>query len=174
MSYKEKDNAALDILIGMIILTSLSSCGSFGQSFLSGMGGYGGYSGGSGYSSNGNLNYLLDPNYAIQQTNAQLEAEYQQMRQVNPSLTREQFMQTKANETLIKLQSKPHQAVAALGHGSSRKVCSSCKGDGKCIGCHGSGYRTDNMFGNGTDYGHKCGVCGGNGTCSVCKGAGYR
>lgn len=56
----------------------------------------------------------------------------------------------------------------------SRKICRTCKGDGKCIGCHGSGYRTDNSFGTGVDYGHECGVCGGDGKCNICGGEGKK
>ena len=50
----------------------------------------------------------------------------------------------------------------------------SCKGSGKCISCHGSGYRTDNSFGTGVNYNKKCGVCGGHGKCDLCNGTGYR
>lgn len=56
----------------------------------------------------------------------------------------------------------------------SRKVCLTCKGDGKCIGCHGTKIRTDNYFGTGSDPTHECGVCGGKGTCGVCGGTGYQ
>lgn len=56
----------------------------------------------------------------------------------------------------------------------SRKICRTCKGDGKCIGCHGSGYRTDNSFGTGVDYGHECGICGGDGKCNICGGEGKK
>ncbi len=60
----------------------LSSCGSFGEGLLAGignMGGYGGY--GSSYvasSGGGNMNYLLDPNYAVAQTMAQ-QQQYNQV-----------------------------------------------------------------------------------------------
>lgn len=57
---------------------------------------------------------------------------------------------------------------------SSKKICRTCKGDGKCMGCHGTGYRTDNHFGTGVDYSNKCGVCGGNGICNICGGSGYK
>lgn len=53
------------------------------------------------------------------------------------------------------------------------KICRICKGDGKCLSCHGSGFRTDNAFGTGVDYSKKCGVCGGDGICNICKGVGY-
>lgn len=59
-------------------------------------------------------------------------------------------------------------------HSSSDRICGTCKGDGKCISCHGSGYRTDNLFGTGVDYSKKCGVCGGNGRCNSCRGTGSK
>lgn len=50
----------------------LASCGSFGEGFLAGIGNMGGYSyGGNSYMATanaGNMNYLLDPNYAVAQT----------------------------------------------------------------------------------------------------------
>lgn len=57
---------------------------------------------------------------------------------------------------------------------STGKICRTCKGDGKCISCHGEGVRTDNYFGTGKDYSKKCGVCGGKGTCGVCNGTGHQ
>ena len=56
----------------------------------------------------------------------------------------------------------------------STKLCPICTGLGKCESCHGSGKRTDNMFGTGTDYSKTCGVCGGNGICPHCHGNGRR
>ena len=56
----------------------------------------------------------------------------------------------------------------------STKLCPICAGSGKCDSCHGSGKRTDNMFGTGTDYTKDCGVCGGTGICPHCHGAGRR
>lgn len=57
---------------------------------------------------------------------------------------------------------------------SSGSICRTCKGDGKCLSCHGSGIRTDNYFGTGQDPTKRCGVCGGDGICNVCHGKGYR
>lgn len=54
----------------------------------------------------------------------------------------------------------------------SGKICRTCKGDGKCLSCHGDGIRTDNQFGTGQDPRYKCGVCGGDGICNICKGSG--
>lgn len=68
----------------LFVATTLmfSSCGSFGEGLVAGignMGGYGGY--GSSYaapSGGGNMNYLLDPNYAVAQTMAQ-QQQYNQV-----------------------------------------------------------------------------------------------
>lgn len=60
----------------------LASCGSFGEGFLAGIGNMGGYSyGGNSYMATanaGNMNYLLDPNYAVAQTMAQ-QQQYNQV-----------------------------------------------------------------------------------------------
>lgn len=80
--------------------------------------------------------------------------------------THSSYSNTSSDETsLIGQSSSSHD---------SRKICRTCKGDGKCIGCHGSGYRTDNSFGTGVDYGHECGVCGGDGKCNICGGEGKK
>lgn len=54
------------------------------------------------------------------------------------------------------------------------RLCLSCGGSGKCSQCHGSTFRTDNLYGTGTDYSHKCGICGGSGVCNRCGGAGRK
>lgn len=60
----------------------LASCGSFGEGILAGIGNMGGYSyGGNSYMATanaGNMNYLLDPNYAVAQTMAQ-QQQYNQV-----------------------------------------------------------------------------------------------
>lgn len=66
-----------DIITSIVICCLLlSSCGSFGEGLLaglSGMGGYGGFGGynTAAYSGNRNMDYLLNPNYAIAQVAAQ-------------------------------------------------------------------------------------------------------
>lgn len=67
----------LKYLLLAIFVPMLVSCGSFGEGLLAGIGNMGGYGygyGGNSYmtpSSGGNMNYLLDPNYAVAQTVAQ-------------------------------------------------------------------------------------------------------
>lgn len=58
-------------ILFFIQIVLFSSCGSFGEGLLAGLGGYGygGYAPAA-YDS-GNMNYLLDPNYAVAQTMAQ-------------------------------------------------------------------------------------------------------
>ena len=48
--------------------------------------------------------------------------------------------------------------------------CLSCCGTGHCTYCRGTGWRTDNQFGNGQDPTKKCGMCDGTGVCSKCGG----
>lgn len=61
----------------------MASCGSFGEGFLAALGGYGqGVYYPSTYSSGGNMDYLLDPNYAI----AQAMAQQNQLNQVHAAI----------------------------------------------------------------------------------------
>ncbi len=134
--------------------------------------------------SNNNLDYLLDPRYAIQQVNAQYEAEYQQARQFNPSLTREQFMQMKAQanqETQNATTNTSETSVSHAGsysHGSSAtsKDCPSlkasngkwyCGNTGKCAMCGGDGLM-NGSFGLGANS-LKCTLCNGTGKCTYCQ-----
>lgn len=85
-------------LLLAIITLMFTSCGSFGEGLLAGignMGGYGGY--GSSYmapSGSGNMNYLLDPNYAVAQTMAQ----QQQYNQVFNSIAKQTVNQVLSEE----------------------------------------------------------------------------
>ena len=69
-------------LLLALFVPVLVSCGSFGEGLLAGLGNMGGYGyGGNSYitpSSGGNMNYLLDPNYAVAQTMAQ-QQQYNQV-----------------------------------------------------------------------------------------------
>lgn len=69
------------LFLAMAVLL-LASCGSFGEGFLAGIGNMGSYSyGGNSYMTSanaGNMNYLLDPNYAVAQTMAQ-QQQYNQV-----------------------------------------------------------------------------------------------
>lgn len=76
----------------------LASCGSFGEGFLAGIGNMGGYSyGGNSYMATanaGNMNYLLDPNYAVAQTMAQ----QQQYNQVFNNIAQQSINQVLSEE----------------------------------------------------------------------------
>lgn len=52
---------------------------------------------------------------------------------------------------------------------SSKSFCRSCSNTKICTQCHGTGKRTDNMFGTGTSATVKCGICGGSGKCPYCQ-----
>lgn len=81
-----------------IVSIMFTSCGSFGEGLLAGignMGGYGGY--GSSYvapSGGGNMNCLLDPNYAVAQTMAQ----QQQYNQVFNNIAKQTVNQVQSEE----------------------------------------------------------------------------
>jgi len=52
---------------------------------------------------------------------------------------------------------------------SSSNFCKTCSNTKKCYVCHGSGKRTDNLFGTGQGSTVKCGVCRGTGRCPSCS-----
>lgn len=85
-------------LLLALFVPVLVSCGSFGEGLLAGLGNMGGYGyGGNSYitpSSGGNMNYLLDPNYAVAQTMAQ----QQQYNQVFNSIAQQSVNQVLSEE----------------------------------------------------------------------------
>lgn len=85
------------LFLAMAVLL-LASCGSFGEGFLAGIGNMGGYSyGGNSYMATanaGNMNYLLDPNYAVAQTMAQ----QQQYNQVFNNIAQQSINQVLSEE----------------------------------------------------------------------------
>lgn len=142
-----------------------------------------------------NLDYLIDPNYAIAQVAAQEQAEYMAAREAAQrrgyDLSIEEWRMHKANAAAImntstvssgsssgssySSGSSSGRSTSVSTSGASSKstnLCLDCLGDGKCKQCKGSGFRTDNMFGTGSDARHKCGICGGTGRCSTCRGVG--
>ncbi len=58
---------------------------------------------------------------------------------------------------------------STTSNSSSKSFCRSCSNTRTCTQCHGTGKRTDNMFGTGSDPTVKCGICGGSGRCPYCK-----
>lgn len=89
-----KRTIVFSILFASVI--AFTSCGSFGEGLLAGMSGmgYGGYGGYNGGSSGGNMDYLLDPNYAMAQTMAQQNY----YNQVHNSILKQSISQVNAKE----------------------------------------------------------------------------
>lgn len=96
-------------LAGLAVLSAaMISCGSFGEGFLTGLAQYGAMAGGlmgnptsrvqraATSPKGGNLDYLLDPNYAIAQTVAQ----QQQWNQLNAAIMRTSVQQAQTKEEL--------------------------------------------------------------------------
>lgn len=138
----------------------------------------------SGKASNNNLSYLTNPNYTVQQYNTQIETEYQQARSYNPSLTREQFMNMRAQACNEVKNSTETNSVTTTANSDSqtnistnrKKDCPSlyknngkwfCVNTGKCGMCGGDGLM-DDMFGQGPNS-LKCTLCGGTGKCKYCQ-----
>lgn len=154
------------------------SCGSFGEGLLAGLGNMGGYGfSGNSYmtpSSGGNMNYLLDPNYAVAQTMAQ-QQQYNQVfnniaqQSVNQVLSEEeQEYQTfckynkksdGSNYTKSEWRALKGQAIQNMNSGNTSGVNSN---------------RTNNNRGNSTNAnssgGKTCHICHGTKKCWTCGG----
>ena len=164
----------------------LSSCGSFGEGLmagLSGMGGHGGY-GASAYSGSGNMDYLLNPNYAIAQTIAQ----QQQLNQVGNAIAVQTINQVNANGGMATDASGSHSgstdsysSSSGSNTSSSSRICKKtsatdlahCNGNGKCPKCNGAGKYYDISYGV-SKWVDPCVICNGNGKCPSCHGTGSR
>lgn len=156
-----------------------SSCGSFGDGLLAGignMGGYGGY--GSSYvapSGGGNMNYLLDPNYAVAQTMAQ-QQQYNQVfnniatQTVNQVLSEEEQEYQNSckynkradgsNYAKSEWRALKGQAIQNMNSGgSSSSSCSSSYGHSSSSGSSSS-----------TSCGKTCHICHGTKNCWTCRG----
>ena len=152
-----------EIIIAALTTFLLCSCGEFLQGMsmaLSGMNSYGlGYTPvySSSGSSSGNLDYLLDPNYAYMQTQQQMshlnavnnqllqvsakqvedaaEKEYQEAKKYRPNLTRNEYMLEKGSAyQALKQGSNLNSSVQVENSGSktmSLRQCSHCHGTGK-------------------------------------------
>ena len=170
------NNLKLIFLIMAVLL--LASCGSFGEGFLAGIGNMGGYSyGGNSYMATanaGNMNYLLDPNYAVAQTMAQ-QQQYNQVfnniaqQSVNQVLSEEeQEYQTfckynkKAdgtNYTKNEWRALKGEAIRNM-NGSNTSVGSS----NSTVSGSGSSSRTNSTSGK------TCHICHGYKKCRTCSG----
>ena len=192
------------LILACIVCFSFTSCETFLQGLAAGMSGFGygygmgympsyGYGGGS-----GNLDYLLDPNYAamqvmqqqaqmnavneqiiattIQQVNDAEQAEYQAAKTYRPDLTLEQFRQEKA-QAYQNANSSGSESTTTTDYqqrSTTKDILNRTVGE-ICTSCKGS--RKCSAC-NGTKVAHglgntyKCNVCNENGDCPVCHGTG--
>lgn len=155
------------------------SCGSFGEGLLAGLGNMGGYGfGGNSYmtpSSGGNMNYLLDPNYAVAQTMAQ-QQQYNQVfnniaqQSVNQVLSEEeQEYQTfckynkksdGSNYTKSEWRALKGQAIQNMNSGNTSGVNS-----------NSTNYNRGNSTNTNSSSGGKpCNICRGTKKCWTCGG----
>ena len=187
------------------ILVSLSSCAAFLEGMAAGMSGYGygmGYmpSYGYGYGGGSNMNYLLDPNYAImqvaqkqasmnsvneqlitktiQQVNSAEQEEYQEAKKYRPNLTLEQFRKEKAQayQNTKSTANTSTQSTTSTDYKQRTKDILNATAGEKCLSCKGSGKCAAC---NGTKIAHGfgnssyiCNVCNDKGDCPVCDGTG--
>ena len=120
------------VLFAAICIVFLSSCGDFMTGMASGMLGAGYYGGGYGYY----------PDVANQFSGSTINWSSGPVAAATPSVSApaSSGSTTKSSST------------------SSRRVCVTCQGGGKCNSCGGSGKRTDNYFGTGRSSTVTCGV----------------
>lgn len=143
----------------------------------------------------------LEPLIAIQEAEAQAEAERQAiitasiLNSVNSfttTITNAVALSQKSKTTSAKLQRYPTKTTNVQAeddeeeeekednsttkskHGPKGhgKACKYCTTSGKCEHCGGNGKFDDDMFGNGKDI-KKCTICHGTGECTHCNGHGY-
>lgn len=193
------------IYTALICMASLSftSCETFMQGMAAGMGGYGygtGYGTGymPSYGGGGNMNYLLDPNYAIMQVSqqqAQMNAvneqlisnaiqkmndaeqeEYQAAKRYRPNLTLEQFRLEKAQAYQL-MNSSENTSSSSYETSTTSQNCIRCKGSGRQV------YETNPVMLGSDDYKVKCDECGQKFlksvghthiSCKLCGGTGKR
>lgn len=178
---------AIHLFLFATSLLLLSSCEALMQGMAAGMGGmgYGGYGMGFGGVGTGNMDYLLDPRYAVAQVaqeNAyfsnvfnglathtvnqvknQEQTEYQQLLQFEPDLTFDEFRWRKTQaQTLMKEAERGERNVRYKESSSvpsySGSGCRSCHGTGKCRGYQHASVTLLNLY------------CGGDGRCTKCYG----
>lgn len=164
------------IFILIFLITLLISCDTLMQGLV-GYGGYGGYQVyPGGYARNTSYDYLLDPNYAmmqyqaqkqqadavnqqlinmsIQQAKAQEQQEYEAAKRANPYLTKEQWTAMKAQSYSMQ-QQEEHQSSGSSSRNSTSSSSSSSS--------------------TSSNYGYKdCTHCLGSGKCKTCNGTGLQ
>ena len=165
-------------LLLALFLPGLVSCGSFGEGLLAGISNMGGYGyGENSYitpSSGGNINYLLDPNYAISQTMAQ----QQQYNQVFNSIAQQSVNQVLSEEEQ-EYQNFCKYNKKSDGSNYTKSEWRALKGQaiqnmnsGKASGASNStNYNHSNSYNTNTSSGGKtCHICHGTKKCWTCGG----
>ena len=169
----------IKFLLLAIVTLMLASCGSFGEGFLAGignMGGYGGY--GSSYvapSGGGNMNYLLDQNYAVAQTMAQ----QQQYNQVFNNIAKQTVNQVLSEEEQ-EYQNFCKYNKKADGSNYTKSEWRALKGQaiqnmnsgGSSVSPRSSSYGRSSSSGSSssTSSGKTCHICHGTKKCWTCGG----
>jgi len=178
-------------LVLCAIMALFSSCDTFWQGMAQGMGGYGGYGMGGyqtmpgGFVRNTSMDYLLDPRYAMQQTMAQEQQEYQAAKQYRPNLTLEQFRLEKGQAAQMSRNGGYGSNSSSSSSSSSSTSHSTTSSSKACPQCHGTGrmeYNTNPpQYGVNNAYKVKCNECGKEVlkswghthiTCKICHGRG--
>ena len=166
-------------LLLALFVPVLVSCGSFGEGLLAGLGNMGGYGyGGNNYmapSSGGNMNYLLDPNYAVAQTMAQ----QQQYNQVFNSIAQQSVNQVLSEEeqeyqTFCKYNKKSDGSNYTKSEWRALKgqaIQNMNSGKSTVVNSNGTNYGRSNSTNTNTSSGGKtCHICHGTKKCWTCGG----
>lgn len=187
----------MPLFVGCNLSMVMVSCETFLQGMATGMsglnpmmGGYNPYGVGAGYQvmpggfvRDTRMDYLLDPNIAIQQVLNEEQQEYQAAKRWRPNLTLEQFRIEKGQALQMTKNSEQTNSSSNVSTHSVNtekkepkiqygyKDCPHCRGTGKCNTCNGTGLQ-DKGFGVGKI---PCGVCKDHdGKCIWCGGSGKR
>lgn len=166
-------------LLLALFVPVLVSCGSFGEGLLAGLGNMGGYGyGGNSYmtpSSGGNMDYLLDPNYAVAQTMAQ----QQQYNQVFNSIAKQSVNQVLSEEeqeyqTFCKYNKKSDGSNYTKGEWRALKgqaIQNMNSGTSTFVNSNSTNYGRSNSTNTNTSSGGKtCHICHGTKKCWTCGG----
>ncbi len=154
----------LFLLVTALLVTS---CGSFGEGLLMGLSNVGGYGygyGGNSYitpSSGGNMNYLLDPNYAAAQVFSEEENEYQTFCKYNKKADGSNY--TKSEWLTLK-----GQAIQNMNSGAS--VVSTGTTVGASSSNVNSSSRSSSTNSSSSSSGKTCHMCHGTKKCWTCGG----
>lgn len=149
----------------------VTSCGSFGEGILAGLGNMGG---GYGYGytvpqAGGNMNYLLDPNYAVAQTMAQ----QQQYNQVFNNIAKQTVNQVQSQEELEYQQFCKYNKKSD-GSNYTKSEWRAMKGQAiRNVSNGGTATPSSNGFrpsSNGTGSSKTCHICHGTKKCWTCNG----